>query len=208
MQSTPSLQADDIPLVLNGHIKNEDLFTIRPGEMLRDNILREIRPAGEEIIKVRDRDGACIFYDGRERACTIYDHRPVQCAALECWDSSEFMKAYAGPKARREDFIEDGVLLGLMREHEKRCAYETLGSLAGEIESRADAALEQILEVLKFDYHLRPFVCEKMSIAPNETDFLFGRSLVKTIHQFGLQVIRPADGSFFLTALEQQASKA
>jgi Fe-S-cluster containining protein len=209
MQSTPSLQADDIPLVLNGHIENKDLFTIRPGEMVRDNVIKEIRPACEEIIKVRDRDGACIFYDGSEKgACTIYDHRPVQCAALECWDSSKFMKVYVGPKARREDFIEDGVLLGLMREHEKRCAYEILGSLVGEIKSRADAAVKQILEVLKFDYHLRPFVCEKMGIAPNETDFLFGRPLVKTIQQFGLQVIRPPDDSFLLTALEEQASKA
>jgi hypothetical protein len=207
MQSTPSLQADDIPLVLDGCIENKDLFTIRPGEMVRDNVLKEIRPAGEEIIKVRDRQGACIFYDNSESACTIYEHRPVQCAALECWDSSGFMSAYSRPKARREDFVEDGVLLGLMREHEKRCAYEIVGSLVGEIESTGETALEQILEVLKFDYHLRPFVCEKMGIAPEETDFLFGRPLVKTISQFGLQVVRPPDGSFLLTILEDQVSE-
>jgi Fe-S-cluster containining protein len=206
-QSTPSLQADDIPLVLNGHVKNEDLFTIRPGEVVRDNVFKEIRPADEEIIKVRAREGTCIFYDDSEKACTIYDHRPAQCAALECWDSSGFMRAYSRPKARREDFVEDGVLLGLMREHEKRCAYEIVGSLVGKIESTGEAALEQILEVLKFDYHLRPFVCKKMGIAPNETDFLFGRPLVETISQFGLQVVRPSDGSFFLTVLENQISE-
>jgi len=207
VQSTPSLQREDIPLVLEGHIRKKDLFTVRRGETLWDNVREEVRPAPDEIIKVRDRDGRCIFYDDTQKACRIYEHRPAQCAALECWDSSKFMAVYAGPKASREDFIQDRVLLGLIREHDKRCAYERLASLVQEIKPRGEAAIEQIVEILKFDYHLRPFVCEKMAIHPDETDFLFGRSLIDTISPFGLQVIRQPDGSFFLTTLEKSASK-
>jgi Fe-S-cluster containining protein len=203
MHSTPSLQMDDLPLVLNGHISRHDLFTVRAGEMVRDTVFGEIRPADEELIKVRDRGGACVFYDDREKRCTAYHHRPVQCAALECWDSSKFMKVYANPKARREDLVEDGVLRGLIREHEKKCAYETLESLVQQITSKGEAAVEQILEILKFDYYLRPFVCEKQGIAPDEMDFFFGRPLVDTISQYGLQVIRPSDGSFLLTTLKE-----
>lgn len=202
LHSTPSLQKEDIPLVLEGHIRKKDLFTIRTGETLWDNVREEVRPATEEIVKVRDTDGGCVFYDDPKKACIIYGHRPAQCVALECWDSSKFMAVYAGAKANREDFVEDGVLRELIREHEKRCAYENLASLVQENESEGEAAVEQIMEVLKFDYHLRPFVSRKMGIDPDETDFLFGHPLIDTISQFGLQVIRQADGTFFLTALE------
>jgi len=200
--STPSLQREDIPLLLEGHIRKKDLFTVRRGETLWDNVLEEVHPAAEEIVKVRDIDGGCAFYDDTQKACLIYEHRPSQCVALECWDSSKFMAVYATPKLSRDDFVKEGVLRVLIREHDKRCAYEKLASLVQQIESKGEAAVEQVVEVLKFDYHLRPFVCKKMGIDPDETDFFFGRPLLDTISQFGLQVIRQADGTFFLTALE------
>jgi len=203
LHSTPSLQSEDIPLVLKKRILKKDLYAIRRGEALWDNVREEVRPAANELIKVRDVDGACVFYDDTEKACRIYEHRPAQCVALECWDSSRFMEVYAGPKASREDFVEDGVLWELIREHEKRCAYGKLGSLVQQIESRGEEAVEEIIEVLKFDYHLRPFVCKKLEIDPGEIEFLFGRPLVDTISQFGLRVIRQPDGSFFLTTLEK-----
>ncbi len=200
--SSPSLQAGDISLIKDGFLERKDLFTIRPGEIVRDNIYEELRPAEREIIKVRERDGACIFYDEGGNDCRIYVHRPVQCAALECWDSKKFMEAYSGPKACREDIIRDGVLLGLIREHERKCGYARLEHLVRQIESAGKKAVEEILGLLKFDYHLRPFVAQKTGIDPDETDLIFGRPLVDTISQFGLQVIQKADGSFFLTTME------
>jgi len=202
LRSTPSLQKEDIPLVLEGHIRKKDLFTVRRGETLWDNVLEEVRQAVHEIVKVKDVEGACVYYDDAQKACLIYAHRPAQCYALECWDSSKFMAVYAGPKATREDFVDDGVLRELIREHENRCGYERFATLVREIEPKGEAAVEQIMEILKFDYHLRPFVCKKTGIDPDETDFLFGRPLINTISQFGLQVIRRPDGSFFLTVCE------
>jgi len=205
--SSPSLQAGDIPLITEGFLEKKDLFTVRRGEIVRDNIYEELRPVAREIIKVRERDGACIFYDERGKGCRIYAHRPAQCAALECWDSKKFMEVYSGPKACREDIILDGVLLGLIQEHERKCGYGRLEHLAGQIESMGERAVEGILSLLKFDYHLRPFVVQKTGVDPDETDLIFGRPLVDTISQFGLQVIQQTDGSFFLTTAEGSESK-
>jgi hypothetical protein len=59
--------------------------------------------------------------------------------------------------------------------------------------------VEGILDLLKFDFHLRPFVSQKLNIPLDETDFFFGRPLVETITRYGLKVIKKQDGSFHLT---------
>jgi len=111
------------------------------------------------------------------------------------------MEVYSGPKASREHVIRDGVLLGLIKEHEKKCGYARLEHLVRQIESEGERAVEEILELLKFDHHLRPLVAKKRGVDPDETDLIFGRPLVDTISQFGLRVIQQADGSFFLTTM-------
>ena len=63
--------------------------------------------------------------------------------------------------------------------------------------------MQKILDQLKFDYHLRPFVSEKLNIPIDEMDFYFGRPLVDTITAYGLQVLREPDGAFFLTKKEK-----
>jgi hypothetical protein len=72
----------------------------------------------------------------------------------------------------------------------------------GEIESEGEEAVEQILDLLKFDYHLRPFVADKLALNPEEMDFFFGRPLTETITMFGLQVVREPGGSFTLTKIK------
>ncbi len=199
--SSPTLQMEDVPLVLEGIIERRNLYTIRVGELVYDNVRDELRRAGREMIKVREKGGgqACIYYEEEERACAIYEHRPVQCAALTCWDVSRFMAVYKGPKASRKDLIRDGVLLGLIEEHEKRCSYSQLELWLKQIETGGAEAVERVLELLKFDYHLRPFTAKKMEIDPDEMDFLFGRPFVETIGMYGLEVTRQPDGSFLLT---------
>jgi Fe-S-cluster containining protein len=190
---------------VNNQIKKENLYTIRRGELVRDNITDGLVVTHTELIKIKERDGetrGCVFYDEAGKACTIYAHRPVQCSAFKCWDTDEFMKAYKGPKLMREQVVEDGVLLGLIEEHERRCSYAVLEEHAREIESKGEEVVERILDLLKFEYHLRPFICEKLGLNPDEMDFFFGRPLIKTITMFGLRVIREPEGSFLLTTLK------
>jgi len=137
---------------VNNQIKKENLYTIRRGELVRDNITDGLVVTHTELIKIKERDGetrGCVFYDEAGKACTIYAHRPVQCSAFKCWDTDEFMKAYKGPKLMREQVVEDGVLLGLIEEHERRCSYAVLEEHAREIESKGEEVVERILDLLK-----------------------------------------------------------
>jgi len=207
LRSSPSLQIIDAPLVYESVINKSDLYTVRVGELVRDNIRDELKVTDTELIKVREKEagGGCIFYDDAEKACNIYGNRPAQCKALACWDESEFMRVYAKPKAGRKEIIHDPTLLHLIEEHEKRCAYAQLEGCVKRIERDGETAVEKILEILKFDHNIRLLIPEKLGVDSDEMDLILGRPLTKTIAMFGLKVVREPDGSFFLTVLESSS---
>ena len=207
LRSSPSLQLTDAPLVYESVIKRSDLYSVRVGELVQDNIRDELKVTDTELIKVREKEsgGGCIFYDDAEKACTIYEHRPVQCKALACWDESEFMRVYAKPKAGRKEIIHDQTLLRLIDEHEKRCAYAQLDNCVKKIESDGEKAVEKILEILKFDHDIRCLIPEKLGVDSDEMDLILGRPLTETIIMFGLEVVRDPGGSFFLTVLDSSS---
>ena len=206
--SSPTLQMADVSLVYDGFIGRGNLYTIRSGELVRDNIRGELRVTDKEIIKIKEKENSlgCIYYDEKEKACTIYEYRPIQCEALACWDESEFMRVYARPKVVRRDIIRDKIVLGLMNEHDKRCSYMELDRYMRQIKKDGEDAVEKILEILRFDHHIRTFTSKKLGIGFSEMDFLFGRPLIDTIKMFGLKVIKQNDGSFFLTILDSHAT--
>ncbi|MEJ2724739.1 MAG: YkgJ family cysteine cluster protein [Deltaproteobacteria bacterium] len=171
LKSSPTLQWEDLPLIQTGRIQKKTLFTIRRGELVHDIIVGEIRRAPEEMVKIRERDsGGCIFYDAGGKACTIYEHRPIQCAALKCWDTAEFMEVYQGPKLQRKDLLEDEVLLGLIAKHEERCSYARLEEYVEQIETQGEGSIEKILDALKLDYYVRPFTSERLGLSRDEMD--------------------------------------
>jgi len=207
LRSSPTLQAEDRSLIEARPLERNDLITIRKGELVTDPVNAAVGPAAFEYIKIKEKKGTergCIFYDGTAKACTIYDYRPLQCRALTCWDTRKIVEVLDHPKLRRQDVVHDSVLSGLMDEHEKRCSYEVLHGYVISIVGEGNRAVERIIDLLKFDYQLRPFVSEKVNIPIDEMDFYFGRPLVDTIRNYGLQVIRERDGSFFLTKVSEK----
>ena len=201
LRSSPSLQITDVPLVNESVIERSDLYSVRVGELVQDNIRDELKVTDTELIKVREKTsgGGCIFYDDAEKACTIYGDRPAQCRALTCWDESEFMRVHAEPKAGRKEIIHDRTLLRLIDEHEKRCAYAQLERYVKKIERDGEAAVEKILQALKFDHDIRLLIPEKLGVDSDEMDLILGRPLAETIIMFGLKVVCEPDGSFLLT---------
>jgi Fe-S-cluster containining protein len=193
----------DVSLVYDGLIENGNIYTIRVGELVRDNVKGEMKVTDKEILKIREKENSqgCIYYNEEEKACTIYEYRPIQCRALACWDESEFMRVYARPKLSRRDVINDRNLLRLMAEHDKRCSYMELEKHVRQIEKEGERAVKGILELLKFDHKIRLLISEKSGIDRGEMDFLLGRPFTETITMFGLKVKREPDGSFFLTVL-------
>lgn len=201
LRSSPSLQVEDIPKVMGGPIRRSDLYTVRAGELVWDNIQDSLKRTEREIVKIREgkETGACIFYDDRGKQCTIYEHRPAQCAAMTCWDDTEFMKVFGGPKASRTDLIQDRNLLRLMEAHEERCGYDRLDRHVRAIERSGERAVEDILGLLKYDHEIRLLTSKRLDLNPDELDLIYGRPLTETIVMFGLKVVREPDNSFFLT---------
>lgn len=201
--SSPTLQRADVPKVLDGVIPWRDLYTLRPGEPVRDNVRAELKPLDQELIKLRETDqGACIYYDEENKACRIYEHRPVQCAAQKCWDDREFIYVYARRKAARRDLIGDPSLLRVVDAHDMKCSIIELEKWIQRIHSEGEEAVTHVLSMLQFDYGLRRIMPEKLGFAPNEIDLVLGRALIQIIEPFGLKVIREADGTFLLTVRE------
>ncbi len=190
-------------MVLEGRIAPADLYTIRVGELVRDNVNGGLRTTDVEMVKVREREkgDGCMHFHESAKACGIYPYRPSQCIALECWDPADFMEVYAGEKASRKDVVRDPVLLDLMARHEAECSYGALQRQVDLIPEDGEKAVERIIRILKFDHNLRPLVTQRLGIAPNEMAFYFGRPLTDTLVMFGLKVTRQPDGSFFLTSL-------
>jgi Fe-S-cluster containining protein len=202
LRSSPTLQAEDLRLIEVGRLERKNLMTLRKGEIVTDPVSGSVGPATHEGIKIREKKGTergCILYDGTAKACTIYDDRPLQCRALTCWDTREIMDILGRPKLKRRDAVKDGVLLGLIEKHDETCSYAALEKQIRKISRAGNSSVERLLDILKFDFHLRPFVSEKLNLPMEEMDFFFGRPLVDTITAYGLQVLRLADGSFFLT---------
>ena len=205
LSSSPTLQMADVSLVYDGMIEKGNIYTIRVGELVRDNIKGEMKISDNEILKIREKENnkGCIYYDEDGNACTIYEYRPIQCRALACWDEREFMRVYARPKLSRRDVINDRDLLRLMAEHDKKCSYMELEKYVRHIEKEGERAVKAILELLKFDHRIRLLISEKLGIDSGEMDFLLGRPFTETIPMFGLKVIREQDGSFLLTTIKQ-----
>ncbi|MGD8702110.1 MAG: YkgJ family cysteine cluster protein, partial [Desulfosarcina sp.] len=93
----PSLHHEDRHLVDSGRIPARCLFTLRQGELARDNVKGVLAPLSAEIIKIKGQSGSwtCMFYDDETRGCGIYDHRPLECRALNCRDTRRIAKVYA-----------------------------------------------------------------------------------------------------------------
>ncbi len=201
-KSGPTLHMEDLSLVVKGPLKRDHLYTIRRGEAVHDNVGGGVVNAAMEMIKVREgAGGACVFYEEEGNACTIYENRPVQCAALQCWDTRDFMEVYRGDRLDRRSAVDNEILMGLIDGHEERCAYEILEGHLRRIAVEGEKEIEEVLRILQFDFELRPMVVEKLGLPPGEVDFFFGRPLVETIGMFGLKVVREPDGSFLLTTI-------
>lgn len=203
LSSSPTLQIQDLDLIRKGILKWSDLYAVRRGELVRNNIRGRLELASREMIKVKERlgeqEGACILYVHEQRECTIYEQRPAQCVALKCWDASEFLRVFRGRKPFRKDIIDDPLLMALVEKHEERCSYALLHGHVKAIEVVGESAVDGILELLRYDFHMRKFLLENLHLNRDEMDLIFGRPLMETITMFGLKVVREGNGEFFLT---------
>ncbi len=177
-----------------GHIPARCLFTIRRGELARDNVRGTLAPLAKEIIKIKGHPGrwTCLFYDQASRGCGIYDYRPLECRALNCRDTRRIKGVYQTTRLTRQDLL-SGVngLWELIEDHEQRCSYEALHVLVREGTHKGRLKMEEkILEILRFDAHVRQLTVEKGKVDNRMLEFIFGRPLAETITMFEIKLVR------------------
>lgn len=178
----------------DGRIPARCLFTIRQGELVRDNVKGLLVPLSQEIIKIKgcaDR-WTCLFHDKTNQGCGIYDYRPLECRALNCRDTRRIEAVYQTARLTRQDLLSgmDG-LWQLIQDHEQRCSYMGLREHVGEGSQEGRLKQEKaILEILRFDAQIRELAVEKAGVKADLLDFLFGRPLTDTINMFDIELVK------------------
>jgi Fe-S-cluster containining protein len=185
----PALHLEDRPLIENGVIPSHRLYTIRPGELARDNTASGyLQPVTADIIKIKAAQDptsgrwTCSYYDRKGSGCRIYAHRPLECKTLQCWDPSALLAIYNRNRLTRKDLLGNVAgLWELIETHQHLCSLEKLHTLTLIIAKKgADAAENiQINRIISYDRHLRTAVCSKSGIDYNMLEFLFGRPLTE-----------------------------
>ncbi len=200
----PTLHHEDRRTIEAGHIPLRDLYTIRPGEMVHDNVRDRLETVDVDLIKIRGSGNGwtCCYLDDVTHHCRIYRHRPLECRLLRCWDTADIEAAYHRSRLSRKDLLQESAdLYELVREHSQKCDFRRLRQWIDEWDGTAGhPTVQAVVDAVSHDLSIRRVLAEKGGMDPRLFDFLFGRPLTATLHQFGLRVqenvgniiIRPA----------------
>jgi Fe-S-cluster containining protein len=200
----PTLHITDAKLLTEGHLSYADLYTIRNGEMVYNNIENKLITIDFELIKVKELDGkrVCKFFLDTGNVCSIYDHRPMQCEKFECWNSEKLMEAFVEEKLTRSHLLKGNESIGtIVNNHEIKCSYETLKEIFEEIAQGNDVT-EDVFEILQYDIDIRPLLVENLSINADYLPLLLGRPITSTLHMFGYKVELDIDGKNCLIKID------
>ena len=198
----PALHQEDLELVQSGKLPLNDLYTIRKGEMARDNVKGTLQPVTAEMIKIKGTGSAwtCCYYEAESKGCGIYTDRPIECRVLNCRDTAAIEAIYDQGRLTRKNLLESiPELWDLVEEHERMCNYGDLAELAAGLKEGTDRSADSLLKMVSYDSHLRALITEKGRPDPALLDFLFGRPLADTLPGFGLKVTH--NGSKLLVTL-------
>jgi len=200
-QGGPALHLEDQELVASGKIPLKDLFTIRRGEPVYDNVTGIIAPSVTDIIKLKEASpgsDVCCFFESASKGCGIYGHRPAECRALQCWDTQPIRALYNCRRLeRRHLLVQAAEICELVQEHQQRCDYADVAELADRMKltSSSEEPHNMLLELIRYDETLRQVTIERAGLNPELLPFLFGRPLSFTIQMFKLKPVRTGSGT-------------
>jgi len=189
----PTLHREDISILLDGHAGHHHLVTIRKGELVFDPVLGTLRPAHQELVKVRGKgqDWSCCFFDEKSSACTIYEHRFLECRLLKCWDPSELESLIGKNTIVRADIINpDDPIMEVIEAHEQECPYHEVEELICNLsrETGKSKALAKLKELVRKDLAIRFYAISELGLRKEFELFIFGRPLFKVLNSRGIWV--------------------
>lgn len=187
----PALHQIDRPLIEKGLIPAACLYTIRPGEPVRDNVAGQLAFADTDIIKIKGRgeEWTCCFLAGGGQGCRIYDDRPEECRRMQCWDTRAIEALYQKKRLSRRDLLRavDG-LWELIVHHEERCSYGRLRKLCTRLDADdRESAMTEIQGMVRYDESLRALLVEQGQAREDMLDFLLGRPLTRILPGFHIR---------------------
>jgi Fe-S-cluster containining protein len=205
-EGSPTLVREDMALFNKDILKPAHVITIRRGQMTYSSISEQTFTTEKELIKIREKPESreCVFYEKGGNSCAIYESRPVQCRRQECWNADASAEVARDVPLTRQDLLETtGPLWEVILRHEERCSHDDLSRTMARLSATKGYCVEEVLEILRFDHHVREFISEKINLEPESLDFFFGKPLKDSLGLYGLKLEEQADGSFLLTSLQQ-----
>lgn len=190
----PGLHHADLDLVAEKRIPAKDLYTIRMGELVRDNINGGLIYTDTEIIKIREapQATACSFFIGPENVCGIYDKRPSQCRAMHCRDTAEIVGMHVKNRMCRKDLF-GGVdwLWEIIEAHEQNCSYVKIRRIMEQRRAGDTAASHRLAQSASYDQAVRELAVEKAGMEKEMLDLVFGLPLAFVLqNRFGITIHR------------------
>ncbi|MBF0463773.1 MAG: YkgJ family cysteine cluster protein [Nitrospirae bacterium] len=197
-KGSPTLHVIDQVLLMEGTLNYKDIYTIRSGELVYNNVDDEFITIDEELIKIKEKPDSreCIFFNIDDVSCRIYEKRPAQCQAFECWNTEKFLSVFAEEKMTRETLLQSNpALMDIVETHEMKCSYSVLNNLFEEIRSGKDV-VNEVFDILSYDMTIRHMLSDKMGVPNDYMNLLLGRPLNETIIMYGYKV-ETEEGGFF-----------
>jgi len=205
----PALHKEDRKLITSGIIPIKDLFTIRSGEWVSNQIKGMNEPTPTEIIKIKGidrKDWRCRYFNINQKSCRIYADRPVECRMLKCWEPEAIAAFYEQDRLGRKDLL--GRVAGLSELidfHQAHCDHAQLNQWvkylsAGDSKSNKKAQTA-IVESIHWDLRIRTLAHEKANTDSDQFDFIFGRPLHDTLKILGWKIRKTKTGDVILDAV-------
>ena len=192
----PALSREDLDLVRQGHIRHDQLVTIRQGELGYNPATGRLEPVPVELLKIRGQGSGwtCLFFAEEENGCTIYAHRPATCRILQCWQPEPLLATIYQNTLRRADLINPGdPILAEIERHERACPGKVFTDLLADVAGGADS-LARLSELVRADLAIRGEVAQKSGLSLELECFLFGRPLFKQLAGSGIECLEENGG--------------
>ena len=191
----PSLHREDKEILLAGHIKRENLITIRKGELALFPLSGRPQPVEKELIKIagKGKGWVCFYFDEKESSCTIYRHRPLECRLLKCWDTEQLLSVIGKGTMTRADILsEDDPIMSYIEAHEQECSITIAEELISVLLEKNDdpESLAKLTAMVHQDLAIRSRAVSEFGLSLEAELFIFGRPLFKVLSARGFQLMK------------------
>lgn len=187
----PVLRREDLPLVLQGRIRHDQLVTIRIGEQGCNPASGRLEPVPAELLKIRGQGNGwtCLFFAESGNSCTIHAHRPHTCRLLACWQPEALLATIYQETLQRKDLLNpNDPLLSYIDRQEQECPVAEFNSLLARITATGEEAdLAPLTRLLRADLALRTDFARETGLSLGMELFVLGRPFFSQLAGSGVE---------------------